>query len=113
MQQQPAELFQEYTTIEYNLPTPAKQIQPPAYVFVVDTCVAEDELRACVASLSQALTTLPEYAQVRLPQGHVSIKSVRARQGGGSEGFEGARHAAQVRAGAAASGGVHIWSLRA
>ena len=64
MQQQPAELFQEYTTIEYSLPNPPKQVQPPAYVFVVDTCVAEDELRACVASLSQALTTLPEYAQV-------------------------------------------------
>lgn len=47
---------------------------PPAYVFVVDTSVAEDELRACVASLSQALTTLPEYAQVRV--------SLRLRQQG-------------------------------
>ena len=72
-QQQPAELFQEYTTIEYSLPTPAKQIQPPAYVFVVDTCVAEDELRAAVASLSQALTTLPEYAQVRRVEKRVAL----------------------------------------
>lgn len=64
VQAQPAELFQEYTTIEYAVPA-TKQVQPPAYVFVVDTSVAEDELRAAVASLSQALTTLPEYAQVR------------------------------------------------
>ena len=64
LQNQPAELFQDFTTIEYAVPSP-KPIQPPAYVFVVDTCVAEDELRACIASLSQALTTLPEYAQVR------------------------------------------------
>ena len=63
LQNQPAELFQDFTTIEYAVPS-AKPIQPPAYVFVVDTCVAEDELRACIASLSQALTTLPEYAQV-------------------------------------------------
>ena len=76
-QQQPAELFQEYTTIEYALPTPAKQVQPPAYVFVVDTCVAEDELRACVASLAQALTTLPEYAQVRARGGVSRLGGLR------------------------------------
>ncbi|EIE23773.1 COP-II coat subunit [Coccomyxa subellipsoidea C-169] len=64
-QQQPAELYQEYNTIEY-IQQQAKPVMPPAYVFVVDTSVAEDELRACVASLSQALTTLPEYAQVGL-----------------------------------------------
>lgn len=64
LQQQPAELYQEYNTIEY-IQQQAKPVMPPAYVFVVDTSVAEDELRACVASLSQALTTLPEYAQVR------------------------------------------------
>lgn len=63
MQQQPAELYQEFNTIEY-IQQQAKPVQPPAFIFVVDTSVAEDELRACVASLSQALTTLPEYAQV-------------------------------------------------
>ena len=64
MQQLPAELYQECNTIEY-IQQQAKPVMPPAYVFVVDTSVAEDELRACIASLSQALTTLPEYAQVR------------------------------------------------
>ncbi len=63
LQQQPAELYQEFNTIEY-IQQQAKPVQPPAYIFVVDTSVAEDELRACVASLSHALTTLPEYAQV-------------------------------------------------
>ncbi len=43
---------------------PAGNVLPPAYVFIIDTSVAEDELRACVASLTQALTTLPEYTQV-------------------------------------------------
>ena len=62
LQHQPAELYGEYTTIEYQMP--ANNVLPPAYVFIVDTSVAEDELRACVASLSQALTTLPEYTQV-------------------------------------------------
>ncbi|KAK9905677.1 hypothetical protein WJX75_004485 [Coccomyxa subellipsoidea] len=64
-QQLPAELYQEYNTIEY-IQQQQKPVMPPAYMFVVDTSVAEDELRACVASLSQALTTLPEYAQVGL-----------------------------------------------
>ncbi len=68
IQNQPAELFQDFTTLEYAVPS-AKPIQPPAYVFVVDTCVAEDELRGCLASLAQALTTLPEYAQARARAG--------------------------------------------
>lgn len=62
MQHQPAELYDAYTTIEYQMGT--NNIMPPAYVFIVDTSVAEDELKACVASLTQALTTLPEYTQV-------------------------------------------------
>ena len=59
----PAELFPNYCTLEYTIQS---QIQPspPAYIFVVDTCLAEDELAACRASLSQALQLIPEYAQV-------------------------------------------------
>ena len=57
------------------MPSP-KPIQPPAYVFVVDTCVAEDELRACIASLSQALTTLPEYAQVQTCPFHIDKRRI-------------------------------------
>ncbi len=62
VQHQPAELYDAYTTIEYQVP--ANNVMPPSFVFIIDTSVAEDELRACVASLSQALTTLPEYTQV-------------------------------------------------
>ena len=62
VQHQPAELYDAYATIEYQVP--ANNVMPPSFVFIIDTSVAEDELRACVASLSQALTTLPEYTQV-------------------------------------------------
>ena len=62
VQHQPAELYDAYATIEYQMP--ANNVMPPSFVFIIDTSVAEDELRACVASLSQALTTLPEYTQV-------------------------------------------------
>ena len=61
VQHQPAELYEQYTTIEYSVAV--NNIMPPAYVFIVDTSVAEDELKACVASLTQALTTLPEWTQ--------------------------------------------------
>lgn len=66
VQHQPAELYEQYTTIEYSVAV--NNIMPPAYVFIVDTSVAEDELKACVASLTQALTTLPEWTQVRSTQ---------------------------------------------
>ena len=62
LQYQPPELYAGCATIEYQMP--AGNVLPPAYVFIIDTSVAEDELRACVASLTQALTTLPEYTQV-------------------------------------------------
>eukprot|EP00884_Botryococcus_braunii_P021827 jgi/Botrbrau1/8328/Bobra.0081s0017.1 len=61
----PAELFPSYCTVEYQL-RPTAPISPPAYVFVVDTCLPEDELVACRTALSQALSLLPEYAQVGL-----------------------------------------------
>lgn len=61
----PAELFPQCSTIEYSLPRPGA-LSPPAYVFVVDTCVAEDELAACKTAIAQALTMIPEYAQVGL-----------------------------------------------
>jgi protein transport protein SEC23 len=61
----PAELFPSFCTIEYTLP-PVVQPAPPAYIFVVDMCVAEDELAGCQAALMQALQMIPEYAQVGL-----------------------------------------------
>ena len=59
----PAELFPQYCTIEYSLPRMGA-LSPPAYVFVLDTCVPEDELAAAKTAVQQALTMVPEYAQV-------------------------------------------------
>lgn len=61
----PAELYPNYCTIEYTLPKTTPP-HPPVYVFLVDTCVSEDELAACKAAILQALQTLPEYAHVGL-----------------------------------------------
>jgi hypothetical protein len=60
----PAELFPTYTTIEYTLQRP--KAPPPAYLFVVDVCLVEDELAALRQSLAQALSLLPEDALVGL-----------------------------------------------
>lgn len=60
----PAELFSQYSTIEYTL-----DMQPalaPAYIFVMDTAVSEDELVACRTALTRTLQNIPEYAQVGL-----------------------------------------------
>lgn len=61
----PAELFPQCSTIEYSLPRPGA-LSPPAYLFLVDTCVAEDELASCKTALQQALTMIPDYAQIGL-----------------------------------------------
>jgi hypothetical protein len=59
-----AELFQNYTTIEYTLRPPASTV--PTYLLVVDTVLAEDELGELKKSLQQALSLLPENALVGL-----------------------------------------------
>lgn len=64
-QQMPAELYADYCTIEYEIAR-TRNVHPPAYVFVVDTCLREDELILCRTSLTQALQSLPEYAYVGL-----------------------------------------------
>lgn len=61
----PAELYPNYCTLEYTL---ARTVQPhpPVFLFLIDTCVSEDELAACKTAITQALQTLPEYAYVGL-----------------------------------------------
>lgn len=48
----PAELYPNYCTIEYTLPKTVAP-HPPAYVFLIDTCVSEDELSACKTAIMQ------------------------------------------------------------
>jgi len=56
----PAELYPSYTTIEYALPrAPAG---PPAFLWVIDTCLDESELQALKDSLEQALQLLSSTA---------------------------------------------------
>ena len=50
--------------LEYTLQRPAAPA--PAYLFVVDVCLIEEELTALKQSLTQALSLLPENALVGL-----------------------------------------------
>ena len=65
VQQPPAELYGQYQTIEYQVQH-TKPVSPPAYVFLIDTCINEEELSACRAAITKALQTLPEWAHVGL-----------------------------------------------
>ncbi|BGP15902.1 hypothetical protein JCM10213_003669 [Rhodosporidiobolus nylandii] len=60
----PAELLPKYTTIEYTLSRPA-QI-PPIFLFVVDTCLDDDDLKALKESIIVSLSLLPPHALVGL-----------------------------------------------
>ncbi|KAF3791749.1 transport protein [Nymphaea thermarum] len=66
----PAELFPQYTTIEYALSGPGIgsdiPAPPPVFLFVVDTCVIEEELGFVKSALRQALGLIPENALVGL-----------------------------------------------
>jgi protein transport protein SEC23 len=64
-QSMPAELFPQHSTVEYTMRTPATQ-QPPVFLFVVDTCLAEAELRGLRDSLVQVIGLLPQSALVGL-----------------------------------------------
>eukprot|EP00878_Enallax_costatus_P011529 GHUV01012035.1.p1 GENE.GHUV01012035.1~~GHUV01012035.1.p1 ORF type:complete len:713 (+),score=230.46 GHUV01012035.1:401-2539(+) len=61
----PAELYPQYTTVEYTL-NRTVPLHPPTYLFVVDTCVAEDELQACKSTITQVLQMIPEESHVGL-----------------------------------------------
>jgi protein transport protein SEC23 len=52
----PAELFPQYTTVEYTL-NRTVPLHPPTYLFVVDTAVAEDELHAAKSAITQVWHT--------------------------------------------------------
>lgn len=58
----PAELFPNYCTVEYTMQQ--RTTEPPAYLLVIDTALAEDELEGLKTALGQALSLMPENAQV-------------------------------------------------
>ncbi|KAA8527880.1 hypothetical protein F0562_035251 [Nyssa sinensis] len=70
----PAELYPQYTTIEYSLTTipnslsnpnnPDASPQPPVFVFVLDTCMIEEELGFAKSALKQAIGLFPDNALV-------------------------------------------------
>ncbi|GAM25763.1 hypothetical protein SAMD00019534_089380 [Acytostelium subglobosum LB1] len=60
----PTELLPQSTTIEYMLPT--KETSPPIYLYIVDTCLQDDELQALTDSLTMSLSLLPQDSYVGL-----------------------------------------------
>jgi len=87
----PSELDQNSTTIEYEQPLIAAQQQgqaataavqqqqsSPAFLFVIDTTIPENELEAIKASIEQTLTLLPEDCLIGLITfgKHVSVHEI-------------------------------------
>ncbi|KAJ3382722.1 GTPase-activating protein S23, partial [Lobulomyces angularis] len=60
----PAELLGAYTTIEYILSKPPAL--PPIFLFVVDTCIDDEDLKALKNSLVVGLSFLPQHSLVGL-----------------------------------------------
>ncbi|CAN4120872.1 unnamed protein product [Withania somnifera] len=63
----PAELYPQFTTIEYSLQNPTSngfQNCPPVYLFVLDTCVLGEELEFAKSALKRVIGTLPDYVLV-------------------------------------------------
>jgi protein transport protein SEC23 len=61
---QPAELIPHFSTIEYQLQRAA--LAPVIFLFVVDTCVENDELESLKESLQMSLSLIPPTALVGL-----------------------------------------------
>ncbi|KAF7849952.1 hypothetical protein BT93_L0092 [Corymbia citriodora subsp. variegata] len=62
----PAELFPQYTTIEYASPDDRPSSVPPVFMFVVDTCLIEEELGFLKSALLRAIELLPENSLIGL-----------------------------------------------
>lgn len=60
----PAELIPQFTTLEYEMQ--AATTGPPVFLFVVDTCQDDDELKELKDSIQQSLNLLPDDAMVGL-----------------------------------------------
>ncbi|KVH88088.1 Gelsolin domain-containing protein [Cynara cardunculus var. scolymus] len=64
----PAELFPQYTTIEYELQNekPTSLITSQVFLFVVDTCIIEEEIGFLRSGLSRAIGEIPGNSLVGL-----------------------------------------------
>ncbi|GLV40188.1 Secretory 23 [Carabus blaptoides fortunei] len=63
-QHQPAELIPSFSTIEYIITR--AQCMPPIFLFVVDTCMDEEELGALKDSLQMSLSLIPPNSLIGL-----------------------------------------------
>ncbi|KAK7387601.1 hypothetical protein VNO78_28514 [Psophocarpus tetragonolobus] len=60
----PGELYPQYTTVEYLLP-PSNSINPsPVFLFLLDTCLIEEEIQYLKSALRRAIGLLPDNALV-------------------------------------------------
>lgn len=62
----PAELFPQYSTIEYESSPDTGPSVPPVFLFVLDTCMIEEEIGLLKSALAQAIELLPEKSLVGL-----------------------------------------------
>ncbi|KAK7359340.1 hypothetical protein VNO77_01295 [Canavalia gladiata] len=72
----PGELYPQYTTLQYSIPNPNPNPNhnhnhnttlpqsPPVFLFLLDTCVFQDELHFVKSALRQAIGLLPDNALV-------------------------------------------------
>ncbi|CAK9139717.1 unnamed protein product [Ilex paraguariensis] len=63
----PAELYPQFSTIEYHIDASAQPqlvSSPPVFVFVLDTCMIEEELGFAKSALKRAIGLLPDNAMV-------------------------------------------------
>lgn len=60
----PAELIPQFTTLEYQLP--GRTAAPPAFLYLVDAALPEDELDQLKDSIAQSLNLLPPQCRVGL-----------------------------------------------
>ena len=71
----PAELLPKYTTIEYTLARPVQV--PPIFLFVVDTCLDEEDLKALRDAIVVSLSLIPPYALVGLITYGTMVRTIR------------------------------------
>ncbi|KAJ8631932.1 hypothetical protein MRB53_025268 [Persea americana] len=63
----PVELFPQYTTIEYQIDLrPSPPPPPSVFLFVVDTCVIDEELGFLKSAIARALDLVPEASLIGL-----------------------------------------------